>query len=155
MQRVRKGTEDAVQRCSKRRWKKRGVNVHQGTKKERIKSQKKTYRNKMKGREHMYMYQHVSSGLCMDMQLWNTASADRMDDHRSVSIVHIQLYVTLHRKDYLTIRSCSINVYKCVSGLLLNKFSCPHINLYKKHILQKRNVIGSTVQWIYSMITSS
>lgn len=92
----------------------------------------------------------------MDMQLWNTASADRMDDHRSVSIVHIQLYVSLHRKDYLTIRSCSINVYKCVGGLLLNTFSCPHINLYKKkYILQKRNVIGSTVQWIYSMITSN
>jgi len=88
----------------------------------------------------------------MDMQLWNTASADRMDDHRSVSIVHIQLHVSLHKKDYLTIRSCSINVYKCVCGLVQNKFSCPHINLYKKYILQKRNVIGSTVQWIYTMI---
>jgi len=68
----------------------------------------------------------------MDMQLWNTASADRMDDHRSVSIVHIQLYVSLHRKDYLTIRLCSINVYKRVSGLLLHEFSCLHINLYEK-----------------------
>lgn len=68
----------------------------------------------------------------MVMQLWNTASADRMDDHRSVSIVHIQLYVSLHRKDYLTTRPGSINGYKCVSGLLLNKFSCSHINLYKE-----------------------
>lgn len=75
------------------------------------------------------------------MQLWNMASADRMDDHRSVSIVHIQLYVSLHRKDYLTIRSCSINVYKCVSGLLLNKFSCPHINLYK-------NIYYRNVMWL-------
>lgn len=97
----------------------------------------------------------MSSGLCMDMQLWNTVSADRMDDHRSVSIVHIQLYVSLRRKDYLTIRPCGFNVYKCGSGLLLNKFSCPHINLYEKRILQKRNVIGSSVQWMYSMITGN
>ena len=70
----------------------------------------------------------------MDIQLWNTASADRMDDHRSVSIVHIQLYFTLHRKEHLTIGSCSFNMYKCVSGLLLNRFSCSHINLYKKGV---------------------
>jgi len=41
MQRVWKGTEDAVQRCSKRRRKKRGVNVHQGTKKSELRVKKR------------------------------------------------------------------------------------------------------------------
>jgi len=77
----------------------------------------------------------------MDMQLWNTASADRMGDHRSVSIVHIQLYVSLHRKDYLTTRPGSINGYKCVSGLLLNKFFHVRILIYTKKSIYYRNAM--------------